>query len=95
MKYFSLWHFIKTSTGSKPLRIKLDKIDGFVRVRCSEYRYLVSFGHGLFDKISEKIKYLISEVSGITDSINQNFGEIRIDSYNSLPVKKYWFFIMW
>ena len=35
-----------------------------------------------------KIRYLISEKSGITDSINQNFGKIRIDSYNSLPIEK-------
>ena len=36
------------------------------------------------------MKYLISEKSGITDSINHNFRKIRIDSYNYLPiVKKY------
>ena len=44
--------------------------------------------YGLFDKICDKIKYLISEKSGITDSINHNFGKIRIDSYNSLPIEK-------
>ena len=26
--------------------------------------------------------------SGITNSINQNFGWMKIDSYNSLPIKK-------
>ena len=36
----------------------------------------------------DKIKYLISKKSGITDSINHNFGKIRIDSYNSLPIEK-------
>ena len=41
-----------------------------------------------FDKICEKIKYLISEKSGITDSINHNFGKIRINSNNSLPIEK-------
>ena len=40
------------------------------------------------DKICDKIKYLISRNSGITNSINHNFGKIRIDSYNSLPIKK-------
>ena len=40
------------------------------------------------DKICDKIKYLISKNSGITNSINYNFGKIRIDSYNSLPIKK-------
>ena len=34
------------------------------------------------------INYLIGKKSGITDSIDHNFGEIRIDSYNSLPIEK-------
>ena len=39
-------------------------------------------------KICDKVKYLISGKSGITDSINLNFGKIRINSYNSLPIEK-------
>ena len=39
-------------------------------------------------------KYFISKKSGITNSINHNFGKIRIDSYNSLPLKKNKLFIM-
>ena len=35
----------KTSTGPKPLRIWFDKIDGFIRVRGGESRYLVLFDH--------------------------------------------------
>ena len=31
---------------------------------------------------------LISGKSGDTDSINHNFGKIRIDSYNSLSIEK-------
>ena len=42
----------------------------------------------MFDKVCDKIKYLISEKSGITDSINPYFGKIRIDSCNSLPIEK-------
>ena len=42
----------------------------------------------MFNKICDKIKYLISKKSGSTDGINYNFGRIRIDSYNSLPIKK-------
>ena len=30
----------------------------------------------------------MSEKSGITYSINHNFGKIRIDSANSLPIEK-------
>ena len=79
----------KSSTGPKPLCIRFDKIDRFIRVRGVEFRHLVLFDYGLFDKICDKIKDLISEKSGITDSINHNFGEIRIDSHNSLPLKNY------
>ena len=70
------------------MRIRFDKIDGFIRVCGSEFRHLVLFDNGLFDKIFDKIKYLISEKCGIADSINYNFGEIRINSYNYLPIEK-------
>ena len=50
--------------------------------------YLVLFGSGWYDIIYNRIKYLISEKSGITNSINHNFARIRIDSYNSLPKEK-------
>ena len=42
----------------------------------------------MFDKIFDKIKYLISEKSGIANSINHNSGKIRIDLHNSLPIEK-------
>ena len=41
-----------------------------------EFRRLVLFDYGLFDKICDKIKYFISKKSDITDTINHNFGEI-------------------
>ena len=40
-----------------------------------------------FDKI-DVFKHLISKKSGITNSINYDFGKIRIDSYNALPIEK-------
>ena len=78
----------KTSTGPKPLCIRFDKIDRSIRVRRSKFRHLALFDHWLFDKMCDKIKYLISEKGDITDSINNNFGKIRIDSYSSLPIEK-------
>ena len=63
------------------------KIDGFLISLDGKMKHLVLFDYGLLDKICEKINYLISE-SGITNSINHNFGKIRIDSYNSLPIEK-------
>ena len=78
----------KTSTGPKPLRIRFNKIDGFIRVCGSEFKHLVLFDNGLFDKICDKSEYLISEKSDIADGVNHNFGEIRIDSYNYLLMEK-------
>ena len=78
----------KISVGPKPLGNRFDKLDGFIRVRGDKFRHLVLFDYEMFDKICDKIKYLISEKSGITDSINHNFGNIKIDSYNSLTIEK-------
>ena len=78
----------KTFMGSKPLRIWFDKIDGFIKIY-DGIRYFVTLDHSWFDEICNSIKYLISEKSGITYSINYNFARIRIDSYNSLPIEKY------
>ena len=77
----------KTSTGANPLHIRLDEIDGFIKIY-DGVRCWVLFDHVWFDKICDRIKYFISKKSGIKDSINHNFGIIRIDSYNHLPIEK-------
>ena len=46
----------KTSTGPKPLRIRFDKIDGFIMVFDGTTKHFA-----LFDKNRNKIKYLISK----------------------------------
>ena len=79
----------KTSTGPTQLRIRLDKIDVFIIILDGKTKHLVLFDYGLCDKICDKIKYLLSEKSGITDSINHNFGKIRIDSIILYLFKKY------
>ena len=56
-------------------------------VRGGEFWHLVLFVFGLFENICYRIKYLIGEKSGITDSVNHNFGEIKIVSYISLPIE--------
>ena len=76
------------------MRIKFDKIDGFIVILDGKIKHLWLIDYGLFNKIFDKIKYLITEKSGIKNSINHNFGKIRIDSHNSLPIEKYWLFIM-
>ena len=50
----------KTSTGGKPLCIRYDEIDGFIKIQ-DRIRYLVLFDCGWFDKICDKIKYLINK----------------------------------
>ena len=77
----------KTSKGAKTLRIRFDKIDGFIKSH-DKIKYLVLFNNCYCDKICDKITYLISEESRTTDSINHNFARIRIDSYDSLPTEK-------
>ena len=73
--------------GKKPLRVRFDKVDGFNKIYDGT-RYLVLFAPWLYDAIHNRIRYLIIEKSGITDSINHNVARIRIDSYNSLPIEK-------
>ena len=70
--------------GKKPLHIRFDKIDRFIRIY-GEIRYLVLLE---YNEIYDKIRYLINKKSGITDNIDCNFARIRIDSYNSLPIEK-------
>ena len=49
----------KTLIGPKPLRIKFDKIDGFIRIY-DETRRLTLFGSENFDAIYNQIRYLTS-----------------------------------
>ena len=85
----------KTSTGPKPSRIRFDKIDGFIRVGGDEFRHLVFFDYQLFDKVCDKIKYLISEkvvLQIVLIIILEKWELINIILY---LLKKYWLFIMW
>ena len=44
-------------------------------------------GGGFYDEIYDRIKYLVSKKSGITNTINHNFARIRIYSYNSPTIE--------
>ena len=50
----------KTSIDSKPLRIRFDKIDRYIRIYDGT-RYLVLFGSENFDFIYNRIRYFIGE----------------------------------
>ena len=69
------------------MRIRFDKIVGFIKIH-DKVRYLVLFDYSYYDKFCDKIKYLKSEKSGITDSINHNLERIRFSSYDSVTIKK-------
>ena len=79
----------KTPTCPKPLPIRFNKIDGFIIVLHGKIIHLMLFDYGLFNKICDKIKYVFSKNSGVTNSISHNFGKFRIDLFNALPIKKY------
>ena len=46
------------------------------------------YDYSYCDEICHKIKYLMSEKNGITDSGNHNFARNRIYSYDSLSIEK-------
>ena len=68
--------------GTKPLRVRFHKVDGFIKV-FDGTRYLVLFGTERYDAIDDRIRYLISQKSGITYIVDHNFARIRIEPYNS------------
>ena len=78
----------KTPTGPQPLCIRFHKIYGFIISLGRKIKHLILLDYGLFNKVCDKIRYLVSKKSGITNSINHKFEKTRIDSNNFLPIKK-------
>ena len=78
----------KTLFSSKPLCIRYDEVDRFIKVY-DGMRYLVLFAPEKHDTISNRIiRYLISQKSDITYVFYYNYGKTKIDSYNSLPLEE-------
>ena len=46
---------------SKPLRIRVTKLDGFIISLDGKIKHLVLFDYRLLDKISDKVKHIISK----------------------------------
>ena len=70
----------KTQVVPKTLRMRFDKMNGFMMVLDAKIKHLVLFGYELADKIFREIKCLKSKKkNGITKSINYNFRKIKID----------------
>ena len=62
--------------GSKPLLIRFDEIDRFTKIY-SRIGYLILFSSGQYDASYNRIRYIIIEKGGITDSINHNFDKFN------------------
>ena len=77
----------KTLISPKPLRIRFDKIDGFVRIYDGT-RHLLLFGSEKYNAIYNRIRYLISLKSSITCVFSHCYAKIKVDSYDSLPIEK-------
>ena len=50
--------------------------------------YLVLLGPEKYDAICNRNRYLISLKGGIADVFSQYYAKIKVDSYDSLPIKK-------
>ena len=74
---------------AKPLNIRFDKVNGFIRVY-DEARYLVLFRPEKYDLIYNKIRYVIRQKSCITYVFFffHYYAKIIVDSYDYLPVEK-------
>ena len=77
----------KSLIDSKPLSIRFNKIDGFIRVYDGT-RYLVLIGSEKYDSIYDRIRYLINVKSAITYIISHNYVTIKVNSYDSSPLEK-------
>ena len=75
----------KILVAPKPLQIRFDKIDGFFRIYDGN-KYLVLLDFEKYDDIYNKIRYLMSIKSGITDVFAHYYAKIKVDSYDSLPI---------
>ena len=83
----------KSSIDSKPLHIRFDKIDGFIRA-CHRTRYLVLFGGKKYDFIFSRIRYAAGVKGCITYVVSYNYAKIKVDSYHSFSWSKHRLFIL-
>ena len=79
--------------GAKPLRIRFDRVDGFIRVY-DGIRYLVLFDPEKYDVTCNKIIYPIGIKSGIIYIIYLNYTKIKVVSSDSLSLENHILCIM-
>ena len=72
-----MFQFTTFHTSVKPLHVRFDKIDGFIRVYDGT-RYLL-FGSERYDIIYIRIRYLTGVKSSIIYVISHNYAKIKVD----------------
>ena len=72
---------------TKPLHVRLDKIDGFVRIYDGT-RYSTMFGSEKYDAICDGIRHFTSLKWGMTYIFFSLFCKNQIDSDDFLPIEK-------
>ena len=77
----------KNLIAAKPLHIRFNEMDGFIRVH-DETRHLVLFRSEKYDSIYNSTRYFISVKSDITYITSINYATIKVDSYGSLLLEK-------
>ena len=77
----------KTFIGSKPLRIRFNKVGECIRVYDGT-KYLVLFGSENYDFIHSRVRYRIRLKSGITYAFSQNYAKVKDNSYDFLRLEK-------
>ena len=77
----------KSLIDSKPLHIRFDKIDEFVRVYDGT-RQLVLFRSKIYDSIHNRIRYFITVKNSITYRSSHNYAKNQSRFMQSLPPVK-------
>ena len=78
----------KTLIDPKPLRIRFDKIDGFIRIYDGT-RCLTLFGsEKKNDALYNRVRYLMSLKNSITYIYIHTFAKTKVDSSDSLPIER-------
>ena len=77
----------KSLIDVKLLPIRLDKVDGFIRVS-NRTICLALYGPEKYIAISNRIRYLIGVTSCIAYVFPNNYARIKVDSYDSLPLEE-------
>ena len=75
----------KTLIGEKPLRIRFDKIDGFIRIY-NGTTYLILFGSEKYDANYNRIRYLVSLKRDIKYIFCHCYVKTKNDCNDSLPI---------